>query len=331
MSAVATCRDKYETQMVWRVSGVSSPQSALVQSERDAAAFQESLGRPVVIKPLTGSGSELVMKCSDGIECSRAISTLRRRLSTHHDRRMYSSAESDHDPRTVFVIQEFVSGEEYSCDFVIDGDHVEIIRIAKKIMAGDQPIGTTLAYIVPSALPDGMQLSRFLESLRKAAHAVGLRRSICMLDFIVRDREAVLIELSPRPGGDCLPELLMRSGGFDTIEFALDFALRRDRPIPDTSKWKSLVGLRLIADRGGKIARLDSSEIRRDNRVIECGFKRSVGHIVKLPPDDYDSRVLGHVIFEPHSASTITVECTEIASKLTLEMEDEQWKTQKAS
>jgi len=331
ISAVTTCRDKYATQRTWHAAGVPSPKTSLIKSERDAIAFQESLGKPVVIKPLTGSGSELVMKCSNRAECSAAISTMLNRLSGHSDRRMYSAVDSDHDPRSVFMIQEYVTGDEFSCDFVVNGDRVEIIRIAKKIMAVYQPIGTTLAYIVPSELPESVGSPRFIELLRKAAHAVGIERSICMLDFKIRDGVVILIELSPRPGGDCLPELLMRSGGFDTIGYALDFAEGIEKPIPDISKWSPLVGLRLIAERGGKIAQLDCSHIQEDKRVIECGFKRSVGHVVTLPPDDYDSRILGHVIFKPNNIDSVAAECSEIASKLTLKMENEEWKSQKAS
>jgi hypothetical protein len=47
-----------------------------------------------------------------------------------------------------------------------------------------------------------------------------------------------------------------------------------------------------------------------------------------LPPDDYDSRVLGHVIFAPSSAATLEAEARELAAKLILEMEELRWATQ---
>jgi hypothetical protein len=44
---------------------------------------------------------------------------------------------------------------------------------------------------------------------------------------------------------------------------------------------------------------------------------------VVLPPDDYESRLLGHVIFKPATPQSIKTECDELESKLTLEIEAE--------
>jgi hypothetical protein len=44
---------------------------------------------------------------------------------------------------------------------------------------------------------------------------------------------------------------------------------------------------------------------------------------VSLPPDDYDSRLLGHVIFKPATTQSIEDECTELESKLSVEIEGE--------
>jgi len=57
------------------------------------------------------------------------------------------------DPRRTFAIEEFVAGDEYSCDFVLDRGRAEIIRTAHKLPATDMAVGTILAYEVPAALP----------------------------------------------------------------------------------------------------------------------------------------------------------------------------------
>ncbi|MFH1891751.1 MAG: ATP-grasp domain-containing protein [Candidatus Zixiibacteriota bacterium] len=332
--AVAVCRNKYETHKAWYEAGLLCPRAALVSSESEAVDFHESTGYPSVIKPLTGSGSELVLKCDESSDCSSAFSLMRERLAEHSDRRMYSDSSPEQispGPRRAFMIEEYIRGDEYSCDFVIDGDSIHLIRIARKIISPDQIFGTTTGYVIPADIPGGIDRAGFLHQLHTAVQATGLARSICMLDFIVRDGEVVLIELSPRPGGDCLPELLLASGGFDTIGFALDFAEGKQVAFPDPATWTPLVGLRLIADRNGTIAELDHYSILQDNRVLEYGFKHGIGHRVCLPPDDYDSRILGHVIFRPRSLNSVACECGEIAAKLTVKMEEEQWKTPKAS
>jgi len=298
----------------------------LVHSLSEAVSFLEELGKPIVMKPLTGSGSELVFKCSDRLDCSSAFAMISDRLASHPNARMYESGNGGRvDAQHVFAAEEFIRGREYSCDFVLEDDRVQIVRVAKKIPAVNQPLGTTLAYIVPASLPGGLTEEKLAEQLREAAKSVGLVRAVVMVDFIVRDGQAVLIEMTPRPGGDCLPPLLEQVSGFDMLGFALDFAVGKSPAIADRSTWKQLVGVRLFAENAGVIRSFDTSRITADPRVRECYLKRSAGHRVVLPPQDYDSRVLGHIIFQPRSADPIEAESQELAAMLTVEMEPTSW------
>jgi biotin carboxylase len=185
-------------------------------------------------------------------------------------------------------------------------------------------VGTTLAYVLPAELPPAIGIESFRIQLRDAAQSLGLERAICMLDFMVRDGKAVMIEIAPRPGGDCLPPLILKSCGFDILGCALDFAERRPVTVPAPSRWKHLVGLRLFAAKPGVIRKLDDSPLRADNRVLECYLKRGPGHRVVLPPEDYDSRLLGHVIFKPSNPDSIESECLDLRAKLELQMESPQ-------
>ncbi len=333
--AVAACRSKYASKRVWLKAGLPCPDVELVHNTSDAVSFFRRTAGPVVLKPLTGSGSELVFLCSGEDECKSAFDTLRSRLAGHSDRRLYAPYLCDGkkvDPRKVFVIEEFIRGDEYSCDFVLEADRVQILRVAGKIPDKEQTFGTTLAYILPAELPSGLDEKSFCDQLRKAADAIGLDRAICMLDFVVRDSRAFMIELTPRPGGDCLPPLLLKSCGMDILGCALDFAEGRTLNLSKKpSQWRPLVGVRLFAAHNGEIERIDSSALRKDRRVVEYHLKRSPGHRVVLPPGDYESRLLGHVIFEPSGSDSVENECDEIASKLKVEMKTQACATARAS
>ena len=321
--AVAKCRDKYVCRQVWRQAGLPCPDVKLVHNASDAISFLHKINGPAVLKPLTGSGSELILLCSTEDECVVAFNTLQSRLASHSSRRMYAPYVCDGrkvDPRRVFVIEEFVQGDEYSCDFTVDGDHVEVIRIARKILDTKQAFGTTLAYLLPSPLPKGMDEDIFHNQLLTVAKSLGLDRAICMLDFIIRDNQAFMIELAPRPGGDCLPPLLLNSCGTDILGCTLDFAEGHPFITGTPMQWQSLVGIRLFATCSGEIERIGSSALLKDHRVVEFHLKRGPGHRVVLPPEDYESRILGHVIFEPTGSESIESECIEIASKLKIEM-----------
>jgi hypothetical protein len=105
------------------------------------------------------------------------------------------------------------------------------------------------------------------------------------------------------------------------LGLAMDFARDVEISLPAADDWDSLVGLRLFASHAGVVKRLDSRWLHQDPRVREVMIKRLPGHRVVLPPTDYDSRLLGHVIFKPSGKVCIEEECAELASKLVVDME----------
>ncbi|MDD4051284.1 MAG: ATP-grasp domain-containing protein [candidate division Zixibacteria bacterium] len=320
--AIVASRSKFTSKQLWHRAGLPCPETALVQNESDAVRFLESLNRPAVLKPLTGSGSELIFLCHTPTDCRQAVTMTKSHLADHPNARMYASVGTAMpDPRQTLVMEEYVSGDEYSADFILDDDRIEIIRLARKIPAEGQPMGTIAAYIVPADLPAEIDLAQFRDQLRDAARTLGVARSICMLDFIIRDGRALMLELTPRPGGDCLPFLIRQSCGLDMLGLTLDFAEGRPVTIPEPARWRRLVGVRLFAKVPGVIERIDDTLLRQDARVRESYLKRRPGHRVVLPPDDYDSRLLGHVIFEPSPSADISAEAAAMAAKLIVKME----------
>ncbi len=332
--AVTACRNKYVTRKTWKKAGVPCPDADPVYCLDNVLSIFDKRNRPIILKPLTGTGSELVFKCKDREECAKAFSTLQKRISRHSDDRLYPAGTSDHlelSPRKVFIAEESVDGLEFSCDFEVNGESIEIIRFARKLHAPSQVFGTTWAYVIPAMLPKKFNLSDFKAEVLRATRALKLTRSICMLDFMVVDDKAIFLELSPRPGGDCLPELMLQSGKFDIIAFALNFADGLSHTAPDYTKWNTCVGLRLFASQEGTITRLSHHLISSDSRARDIKLRHGVGHRVVLTPYDYDSRILGHVIFRPNDVSAIPYECHDISTKLKIEMEEELCRAPKAS
>jgi hypothetical protein len=142
-----------------------------------------------------------------------------------------------------------------------------------------------------------------------------------MLDFIVRDGEAMMIEIAPRVGGDCLPFLIRQSCGLDIFGCALDFAAGATTPIPTPERWRPLVGLRLFADEGGTVRTIDDSRLRSDARVLEYMLLRRPGDAIVLPPDDYGSWLLGHVILNFPESGDIEALHAELRAQLRITME----------
>ena len=293
--SIALCRDKYLSKVRWREAGVPCPRARMVHDGGEAERFFAEVGGRMVLKPLTGSGSEHVGLCRTPGECRSHYGAILSALESRGDNRLYRSAAPAH---ARIVAEEFIDGEEYSCDFIIDGDRTAPIRLTRKIRARNRPFGTIHGYVLCDDLPGKIRREAFSEMLGESARSLGIDRAICMVDFIVRNGEAVLLELAPRPGGDCLPHLLLKARGLDMLEFSLDFArgeyhlpeVHSDGPAP------VYLGMRIIAKGGGVLGKIDVSVLKEDPRVLAIGLTKEPGHVIVMPPEDYDSWILGHVI-----------------------------------
>jgi hypothetical protein len=54
---------------------------------------------------------------------------------------------------------------------------------------------------------------------------------------------------------------------------------------------------------------------------MEIGLTRRPGHRIKMPPEDYDSWCLGHIIFEPHADTEMEEQCRAILDRITIEVD----------
>lgn len=324
LEAIINCRSKYRSKKIWEERNVPCPDAGLIYDEEGALRFFDSLkGETAVMKPLTGSGSELVILCGDAGSCRSGYRMIRERLKEHLNSRMYTALNmpEDEDPINVVVMERYIPGEEYSCDFVIESGRAEIIRLARKTVDHDLSFGTVTAYVLQDRLPGGWSLDRLERRLKDASESLGFDRAIAMADLKIYDNEVFLLEITPRPGGDCLPPLIMESSGFDILKEAINFSERKKVTVPPRESWKEVVGFHLISSRQGVLKRLDKVRIEKDPRVVCCHFRRSPGDIIKLPPEDYGSRILGHVIFRPDKYAGIEAQCREISERLIVEME----------
>jgi len=318
IESIRRCRDKYESKRLWQENGVPCPRTRLVRSSADLGAFLDEIDVPCVLKPLTGSGSELVFCCTDPEECERALLKIRRGLEARENHRMYGNSVSE---GPLVVAEEFIAGIEFSCDFLIREDRVEVLRLTRKIHSPEGPFGTIRGYVLVTRLPGDLDQGCFERVLGDGAKALGISEAICMVDFLVRDNGIVLLEMTPRPGGDCLPFLLRGAGHPDPLILALDIAQRRPvRTVPYTQA-KGWMGVRLHAGRNGVLRAMDDRSLRRDPRVRDVHLIRKPGHIIRMPPQDYDSWLLGHAIVEPFAEPDVEAQCHELFERFVVEIE----------
>jgi hypothetical protein len=57
-------------------------------------------------------------------------------------------------------------------------------------------------------------------------------------------------------------------------------------------------------------------------RVKKTRFIRKPGHIITMPPEDYDSWLLGHMIIQTNGTKYPETQCLLITKRLVVEIED---------
>lgn len=306
-------RDKFRSKKLWQQNGVRCPQARLVSNGADVFAFMEEIDQPCVLKPLTGSGSELVFLCTSKKDCEKWSQVMCRELKTREANRLYTKA------REQFIAEEYVHGTEYSCDFIADKKGARVIRLTRKIRADGKTFGTIAGYALTEYPALEFSADKLETMLGRAAQVLGIERTICMVDFLVTEDEIVLLEMTPRAGGDCIPHLLRSSGRIDILSVALDYAAKHTLPPATINSNGRYVGVRLHAKRPGQIIKVNTQILEKDPRIKEIHLIRKEGHRVNMPPVDYDSWYLGHVIFQPFTDIPLEEQCFEIRRELVLE------------
>jgi len=318
VQAVRNCRDKYLTKTLWASHHLATPRVRQVRSAAEAVRFFQELGAPCVLKPPGGSGSELIFGCDSAHDCRHNYAMIIDGLQQRRHHRLYRSFST---AEPVVLAEEFVTGEEYSCDFVVENGRVEVIRLTRKILSSRGPFGTALGYLLPGSLPEAIKEHDFKATLYQSALALGINRAICMLDFMVCQNRIVMLELSPRPGGDCLPAMLRGCWNLDPITLYLDFCQQRPWRLEKPTDPNPCIGLRLHATHSGNLKKVDTRLLQHDRRVREIHLTRQPGHPIKMPPDDYDSWLLGHIIFDLAADTAPEAQCRALLEKIIVEVE----------
>ncbi len=360
IEAVMACRDKSITRKLWHADRVPSPEYQRVSSAAQAVDFFRSQNLACVLKPVDSSGSERVFKCCTAKECESAYNII---------------CKPQNSPD--IIIETYSQGTEYSCDFIVDqtrewsindsrieklygATDIIPIRFARKIPAPVDFFGTTMAYQIvdflsgnlSGNLSENVSIKDILPILSKAAKSLGITRSICMVDFIIKNRSddinisnsadnfnsqenrdaaynnLSLLEMAPRPGGDCLPWLIQHSMGIDIFKLTVDFACNTKPLFNKTTLFNidtynkscNLVGLRIHADRSGTLKSIRTSKAALDSRVKEIFLKHKSGYKIVMPPQNYDSWNLGHIIFKPFENISCKSQCIELLSMLKVEI-----------
>lgn len=293
-NAIRNSRDKFASKRAWEAAGLNIPQYSLLNSREDAEKFHRKINGICVLKPLSGAGSELVFSCKTSNEVKDSYSKIKDGLISRQNNRLFNSKSILN--KLSVLAEEFIEGTEYSCDFIIEKNSAKIIRLTEKIKVNSLPFGIIAGYRLVGKIPE-ISHNNLVQTVAKAAESIGINKAICMLDFIVRAGEIILIEIAPRPGGDCLPSLLLCASWQNILEMNINLADGKEVEPIDYRKIEPLTALRIFAPKEGLLSGMDVSYLTNNNSIKAINLTANIGRAIKLPPEDYDTWILGNYIF----------------------------------
>ena len=144
MLSIRNCRDKYVSKQIWEENGVRCPSVCPVNSAEETIDFLKECQKGIVLKPFCGSGSELVFHCKSSRDCDHAFEVLKNGLAERSENRLFNQKSAQN---YLMLAEEYVTGPEYSCDFIIENEKITIIRLSRKIKYNHQPFGTDRLYL----------------------------------------------------------------------------------------------------------------------------------------------------------------------------------------
>ncbi len=198
--AVAATKNKA---MLRRALDGIAPQPAylVVTARDDVTAAVAGIGPPVVMKPLSLSGSQGVIRVDDASQAPEVEERIRRILAARGS-----------NPDEPLLVERFVPGPEVAVEGLLTRGRLEILAVFDKPDPLDGPYFEETMYVTPSR--HGLDV---LEAVRRTVQAAcdGLELATGPIhaELRIHDSAAILIEMAARPiGGRCGTALRFGAG-----------------------------------------------------------------------------------------------------------------------
>ncbi len=196
-AAVEACRSKLRMREVFRGAGLRVPwfKSFPIAPVPEPALV--GILFPCVLKPLSLSASQGVMRANNRKEFVAAAERLRRLLESAEIR---ATREPNLDQ---MFVEGYIPGREVAVEGLLTEGVLRILATFDKPDPLEGPYFEETIYVTPSRLPESVQ-TQIEKCARDAARALGLTHGPIHAEFRINEEGVWPIEVAPRPiGGLC--------------------------------------------------------------------------------------------------------------------------------
>lgn len=279
--SVCKATNKIETRKIFAEKNIKQPNYTIVEGA--IPKHLNILKYPLVVKPSDRSASRGLNRINSEDQILNAISIAR---ETSFERKV--------------IIEEYIEGNSYSCECISYNGINEILGITKRTVKDFHGTLQDCAYQMPAFIPSSLNCN-IKTIVDNVLHSLGITYGASSIEFIVRDTDAYIIEVSPTMYADYVGTFLIpETTGYDYLKAVIDIAcgVKPQKPALKVEQEAS-VTFRYLEDgalTGKRISTNDISSLR-------CGHQfnsrklRSIGgcrpwQINSGKPFYYDKNVL---------------------------------------
>jgi biotin carboxylase len=196
-AAVEACRNKLRMREIFRDAGLRVPWFRNFPIHPIPEPSLLGISYPSVLKPLSLSASQGVVRANNRQEFLAAAAQIRRLLQSPE---MRSSREPNLGQ---MLVEGYIPGREVAVEGLVSDGTLRVLAIFDKPDPLEGPYFEETIYITPSRLPDAVQHA-IERCARDAACALGISQGPIHAEFRINEDGVWPLELAPRPiGGLC--------------------------------------------------------------------------------------------------------------------------------
>jgi biotin carboxylase len=292
--AVARARDKAKMREAFDRAGIPQPGWTLGD---DPGA----VGYPCVLKPLTRSGSQGVIRANTPEEAATAARRIRKIVDDEH-------AE--------LLVERFAEGEEVAVEGLLKGGELEVLAVFDKPDPLDGPYFEETIYVTPSRKPRET-LDEITRLTAEAAKALGLSEGPVHAELRLGPPPRVL-ELAARSIGGLCSRSLRFGLGVSLEELILRHAL--GMPLDHMRREELASGVMMLPiPRAGVLERVGGQEAARATRHI-AGLEISIAPGRTVTPLPEGDRYLGFLFAKAETPEQVEAALREAHGRLDVEI-----------
>jgi len=208
---------------------------ALVSSVEMLMYHAQRIGYPIILKPLTGVSSHLILQCKNDEDAIKAFRTMREKISRGYYQELYvNHSYSDFSgkvrcfsPQCEFLIEKYLYGTEVTVECVVTENEIfmPIVHEKLQIREGERVVYEDILITPPSSLDQKAVLS-IRSHVERVVRMLGVQNTFLHVELRYdHEKGPQLIEVNHRLGGGMIYKSWETFAGIDPYELELDLML----------------------------------------------------------------------------------------------------------